>query len=175
MTKKGTIWLLVVLMLLLSGCGKNAPEPVAPGQETDGAPGAVPTGPVDLGPLKLGDLAEVGLIHYRVDGVEWVSETAGLPAGFVYALVHFTVKNESTVNYTINVTDHLRFESPEQKRSSLSTQASALRTPRLQGTLAPGEEKEGYLGFMVKPLEGRYTLAFTHSDYGKAVWEFTFD
>jgi hypothetical protein len=172
---KGMIWLLSLLMLVLAGCGKNAPEPAAPGRGTDGTPGGTPSGPVDLGPLKLGDLAKVGPIHYRVDDVEWVSETAGLPAGFVYALVHFTVKNESKVNYTINVTDHLRFESPELKRSSLSTQASALRTPRLQGTLAPGEEKEGYLGFMVKPLDGLYTLAFTHSDYGKAVWEFTYD
>jgi len=193
------ILLAATLLLLIAGCGKNAPEPGAAPQASKGATPSDTTGgtstgattgsgntgttttpstpqkktytKVNLGPLKKTETAKVGPLSVTVSEVAVTRQTTGLPAGYAYVSVMVKIANEDEL-YTINTTDHFRMETPQARVSKINVQAQSLRNPKLTGSLDKGASASGWLGFLVKISDGNYKFAFTHPDYGEAVWEF---
>lgn len=187
--RKLLIWLTAVLLAVVAaGCGKHADE-TGPGAPASGASGSTgtagggqdtpsnggtapePAEKVQLGPLAVGDTAEVGPLTVTVSKIEAVDQA---PApGYTYVLVELTVENSGAAAYTVNPTEQHKVQTPEEKNAPYNLQATAVRSPRLQGTLKQGESVTGWLGFLAKKMEGTYTYTFTHPDYGEAVWEFS--
>lgn len=190
--------LAVLLTLVASGCGKRAIEaeqgskPVVtnPGNSNTTTPGNSNTTPeapkesffappptptfekVNLGPLKLTEPAKAGPLTVTVDEKVVINKAAGLPPNYVHLVMKITVKNEGKDDYTINTTEHFKMETPEGKTMLVNIQATAQRSPRLQGTLQSGQTQTGWLGYLIKNQPGNFKYKFTHPDYGDAYWEF---
>lgn len=188
-----TAFAAALLLLVLAGCGKNAlPDGAASGTGSAGqAPSsgeaggtgetaggsesgqaAEPNVSVQVGPLQVGEAAQVGPLVVTLRTVEAIRQAAGLPDGYVYLMADLHIRNEGSAAYTINVTEHFRATTPEDKRAPYNMQASGQRSPRLQGTLDPGQSTEGWLGHLAKAMDGTYTYQFVHPTYGEATWEF---
>jgi len=184
-----------LLLAVLAGCGKNAGPAGSPsgtgggapsagsgtstgasadaggGSPSDGQPGEAT--PVQVGPLQVGETANVGPMAVTLREVEVIREAAGIPSGYVYLMADLHVSNEGAEVYTINVTEHFRATTPEDKRAPYNMQAAGQRSPRLQGTLDPGQGAEGWLGHLAKEMDGTYKYQFIHPTYGEATWEFS--
>jgi hypothetical protein len=130
---------------------------------------------VNLGPLQKGQEAKVGPLTIKVEDFNLVDKGAGLPPGgtFVFLLMKVTVTNAGPDPYTVNVGDNFKMDAPDGKRANWNVQASATRTPRLEGTIDKGETKTGWLGYLVKKQPGTFKYTFTHMDWGDAYWTFT--
>lgn len=199
--KKVLVGLLAALLALaVAGCGKNAVETgpggtgsssagsgsstgsggsgAAGGTSASGSQGAsggtsapAPAESVQLGPLAVGDAAEVGPLTVTVHQVEAVDQA---PApGYTYVMVEVTVQNGGASLYTVNPTEHHKLRTPEDKSAPYNPQAVALRSPKLQGSARQGESVNGWLGYLAKRMDGTYRYTFIHPDYGEATWEFT--
>lgn len=198
MKKRIAFLLAATLLVLVGGCGKNAAEPGAAPKSSQGStstttggtttattPGSgssstattTTTTPqkktyskVSLGPLKKGETARVGPISITLSDVALTRQATGLPAGYAYVSMMITVANEAEL-YTINTTDHFRVETPLARVYKVNVQAMALRNPKLQGSVDKGANTSGWLGFLVKLMDGNYKFVFSHPDYGDATWE----
>lgn len=160
--------LAAVLLAAASGCGKYAPEPSSgPPTVTDGRDTEVPD---TL--LGLQESASVGGLTVTLNQVEKLTEGPGLQEGYVYLLLHLTLKNEGPDSYTLN-TPHFALTSSDGSRSTYSPQATMQRSPQLRGTLLQGQELQGWLGFMARADSDAFTLTFTHPTYGTATWAFS--
>lgn len=193
---------LAALLLLVAGCGKNAPDPgAAPassssqtgtsagtGSSSGTGTGSTSTAPalpdvkkntpkpvekVKLGPLAVGAVAKVGLIDFKLEEIGVVTKAGGLAPGYGYLVTKLTVTNNTADPYTINPSDHIKVETPEGKLTRYNVAATAQRNPRLQGTLNAGQSESGWLGYMVKLQAGNFKMTLTHPDFGEAVFEFT--
>ena len=150
-----------------NAAGGAAGDGAGPG----GGGGAEPAGKVQLGPLAVGESAQVGPLTVTMHRAETVDQA---PApGYTYLLIEVTVENGGSAPYTVNPTEQHKVQTPEEKNAPYNLQATALRTPKFQGTLRQGESGSGWLGFLAKKLEGTYTYTFTHPEHGEATWEFT--
>lgn len=125
---------------------------------------------VTLGPLKMGDLAKIGPLDVTLVERNVVTKAAGLPPGYAYVVMKLKIKNNGELPYTINTTDHLKFVMPDGKKLNVFPNATAQRSPRLQGTLNQGQETEGWLGYLVKPGPGEFKYYFLNQDWGDAHW-----
>lgn len=127
---------------------------------------------VNLGPLKAGEAAKLGPLTVTLNQVNVVDKAAGLPPGYIHLMTEVTVVNDGSAVYTANITDHFKTETPEGKKAPYNVQATANRSPRLQGTLKTGENVTGWIGYLAKRVNGNYKFMFIHPDYGQATWEF---
>lgn len=129
---------------------------------------------VTLGPLQKGQEAKVGPLTIKFEEFNVVDKAAGLPqtGGYVFLVVKMSVTNSGDEPYAVNVGDNFKMETPEAKKSNWNVQASATRTPRLEGTIAKGETKTGWMGYLVKKQAGNFKFTFTHMDWGEAHWLF---
>lgn len=127
---------------------------------------------VDKTGLKLGDAVKAGPLALTVLEKAAVTKAAGLPPGYVYLVMHISIKNEGKEDYTINTADHFKLETPEAKTMPYNVQATAQKSPKLQGTLQQGQSADGWLGYLVKGQPGTFKYHFIHPDYGEAVYEF---
>lgn len=134
----------------------------------------LPAEKAKVGPLKLGEAAQIGPITVTLIEMAIFDKAAGLPPGYVHAVAHVKVDYNGTDKYTINVTDHMKMETPEGKKAPFNLQATANKDPRLQGTVERGKSSEGWLGYLTKRVPGTYKYLFIHPDFGEASWEFTF-
>lgn len=137
------------------------------------APDPLPAEKAKVGPLKMGEEAKVGPITVTLTEMAVFDKGAGLPPGYVHAVAHLKIAYNGTDKYTINVTDHLKMETPEGKRAPFNLQATANREPRLQGTVERGGSADGWLGYLTKRVQGTYKFMFIHPDFGEATWEFS--
>jgi len=154
--------------------GGGATSPGGAGGQDAAQGGGIAPAPaekVQLGPLAVGDTAEVGPITVTVHQVEAVDQA---PApGYTYLMVELTVQNGAEALYTVNPTEQHKLHTPEDKTAPYNLQATATRSPKLQGSLRQGESASGWLGFLAKRMDGTYKYTFIHPDYGEATWEFT--
>lgn len=127
---------------------------------------------VTVGPLKAGETAKVGPLSITLKQTNVVDKAAGLPAGYIHLMTELVVHNEAAAPYTLNITDHFKLETPEGKKAPYNIQATANRTPRLQGTVEQNKETTGWIGYLSKRVAGKYKYQFTHPDFGQATWEF---
>ncbi|MFZ5813904.1 MAG: DUF4352 domain-containing protein [Bacillota bacterium] len=144
------------------------------GSNTSGQKEQQPSAPaekVKLGPLKVGETAKVHVFEVTLHEVGLVTKAGGLPPGYGYMLIRFTVKNGSNGQYAINVTDHFKLMQPDGKPGRYNISATAQRNPKLGGTLAPGDSGSGWAGYLIKLGSGTFKLTYTHPDFGEAVWE----
>jgi hypothetical protein len=155
-----------------SGSGASTSGGGSGGQGASGGSAApAPAEKAQLGPLAVGDTAEVGLLTVTVHQVETVDEA---PApGYTYVLIDVTVQNNGAAAYTVNPTEQHKLTTPEEKNAPYNLQATSYRTPRLNGTFRQGESGQGWLGFLAKRMDGTYRYTFIHPEYGEATWEFT--
>ncbi|HWI63719.1 MAG TPA: DUF4352 domain-containing protein [Symbiobacteriaceae bacterium] len=200
MKKSLALLLAIAVMLVAAGCGKKAIEggdtgnkPVAsnPGTTTPSNPanpGSTPAPEpkqtflppepkpaferVNLGDLKVPSEAKIGPLTVKVEERAIVTKTAGLPPNYYYLVMKVTIVNGGKDEYTINTTDHFKMETPEAKLMPFNVQATAQRSPRLQGTLEGGKSQTGWLGYMVKVQPGNFKFRFTHPDWGDLFWSF---
>lgn len=128
---------------------------------------------VSLGPLKVGAVAKVGPLSVTVEEKAVVDKAPGLPPGYFYVVMKATIKVEGKDDYTVNSSDHFKMETPEAKTMPFNIQATAQRSPRLQGTIEAGKSLQGWLGYLIKNQPGTFKYKFVHPDYGDAYWEFT--
>lgn len=152
-----------------SSAGSQTPNP---GGSQAGGGSSAPSGPVSVGPLNLGESAQVGPLTVTVRKVDIVAEAQGMPPGYVYALPEIEVKNGGDKAYTINTTEHFRMETPEGKKAPYNMQAAGHRDPKLSGTVDPGQSSSGFMAHLAKKVDGTYKYQFVHPDYGDATWEF---
>lgn len=198
--KSWAVLVMAAVMVMAVGCGKSAPEPgkntgvSAPaanntkGTTPSNNSSTTPTTPaagkdqpkaaepvyekVTLGPLKMGETAKVGPLSVTVKEFASVEKAAGLPPNYAFVVLNLTIKNDGKDNYTINATDHFKMETPEAKIMTLSPNATAQKSPRLQGTIEAGGTASGWLGYMVKIQPGNFKYRYVHPDWGTAHWEF---
>ncbi|MGE5673163.1 MAG: DUF4352 domain-containing protein [Mycobacterium leprae] len=198
MKRTVTITLALLLLVLTAGCGKNAADPKASpaaasgqsgtgstvGSNATGATGSTGTAaatpaagnqkktyqPVTLGPLKVGEAAQVGPLKVTPTETAWI--TKGAPQGYAYILVNMSIADADSDDYTINVTDHFNMAMPDTKKAPYNMQATGQKSPRLQGAVSKGQTVTGWMGFLTKATKGKYTFTFKHPDYGTATWEF---
>lgn len=128
---------------------------------------------VTLGPLKAGESAKIGPLTVTLKQVNVVDKAAGLPQGYVHLMTELVIANEDSPPYTVNITDHYKLETPEGKKAPYNVQATANRTPRLQGTLEKGQSVTGWIGYLSKRVAGSYKYMFIHPDYGEVTWTFS--
>ncbi|MFZ5822871.1 MAG: DUF4352 domain-containing protein [Bacillota bacterium] len=150
--------------------GQSGNTTTAPAKK---APDPLPVEKVKLGPLKIGEPATVGPITVTLIEMAVFTKGAGLPPNYVHAVAHLKVEYNGTDKYTINVTDHMKMETPEGKKAPFNLQATAHKDPRLQGTVERGKFIEGWLGYLTKRVAGQYKYMFIHPDFGEATWEFS--
>lgn len=147
--------------------GNNNSSQAKPAEQTQ------PAEKVVLGPLKAGETAKLGPLTVTLKQLAVVDRATGIPPGYVYLVAELSVLNEGAAAYTLNITDHFRAETPEGKKAPYNPQATALRSPRLQGTVEQGKSIEGWLGYLSKKVAGKYKYQFVHPEYGEATWEFS--
>lgn len=131
-----------------------------------------PAAKANLGPLKVGEAAKIGPLTVTLTEFAVFDKAAGLPPGYVHFVANVSIANAAKEQYTINVTDHLKMETPEGKKAPFNLQALANKNPRLQGTVETGGNTAGWLGYLTKRVAGNYKFMFIHPDYGQATWEF---
>jgi hypothetical protein len=127
---------------------------------------------VNVGPLKPGESAKIGPLTVTLKQTGVVDKATGLPQGYIHLMTELTIRNEAAEPYTINVTDHFKLDTPEGKKAPYNIQATANRTPRLQGTVEQGKEISGWIGYLAKKVPGKYKYQFIHPDWGTVTWEF---
>jgi hypothetical protein len=143
--------------------GQSGPSAAPPKQEFQ---------KVDLGPLKVGDVAKIGPLEVKVANIVTKKKAPGLPpnTNLAYVLVLVNIKNTGTVDYPINLTEHFKFINVEEKSYVMSAAATNTEKDRLTGTVKGGETVEGYIGYMPKLVTGTNKVLFTHPDWGTAYW-----
>lgn len=144
--------------------GQTGPSAAPPKQEFQ---------KVDLGPLKVGEVAKVGPLEVKIANVVKKTKAPGLPANssLAFVLVLVNIKNTGTVDYPINLTEHFKFANVAAKTYVMSTAATNTEQKRLTGTVKGGETVEGYIGYMPSLTPGTNKVLFQHPDWGTAFWE----
>lgn len=128
---------------------------------------------VDVGPLKPGEPGKIGPLTVTLKQTNVVDKAAGLPQGYIHLMAEIVVSNEAAAVYTMNITDHFKLETPEAKKAPYNVQATANRSPRLQGSVEQGKSSTGWIGYLSKKVAGKYKYQFIHPEWGTVTWEFS--
>lgn len=126
---------------------------------------------VSIGPLTATEEAVVGPLTYQLGMMEGRSAGMTFP-GYDYFLIHITVTNTSTAQFSVNSLNHFHLVEPNGNHQKINIQAGIVYKEKIDGNLDPGATVSGWLGFLVKLDDGDYQLVMTHPDFGDATWEF---
>lgn len=143
-------WLLVGMVALLTGCGKQA------GNGT-GSNGGQPAAGGQPLVAKLGETVTVGGARVTVKAVEKQPSRIA-PNQRIGLAVKAAVENGAGQALSITTSNWFVLHDPEGKTYRTAAQVTLPDEERLEGYLDAGKQKQGWFGYDVVPKEGEWTL-----------------
>lgn len=136
----------------VGGSGSKSDSSTAGGGGSDTAKGPV---------LKVGETGTLGDVLFNLVKVETAPSSGQSASGAAkreHLLVHLKLQNAGGKSVAVSSLSTFKLEDPEGNLFTYSMQSAALRGAKLDGSLAAGQGRDGWAGFMVIPKAGDWVL-----------------